>query len=176
MWILTPEASGCSVGCSCIHVSSSWLRLVCGGLGSNGIRWQEVCGVGVCGMLEGGLSVSHRGEGCRDLRYAMDSEQKNGRSGGSRVSLDVVVRVRYLRLLNCNEHCCTRLISWKEWSRCTNGCLSVLIQNRILMGLNKSTLIDRWHCDASQALKVAYWRCLQCHALLEVIIIDLLDE
>ena len=45
-----------------------------------------------------------------------------------------------------------------------------------VMGLDKSTLIHRWRCDASQALKVAYQRCLQCHVLLEVIIIDLLND
>ena len=45
-----------------------------------------------------------------------------------------------------------------------------------LMGLDKSMLISRWHCDTSQALEVTHWRCLQYHALLEVIIIDLLND
>ena len=43
-------------------------------------------------------------------------------------------------------------------------------------GLDKSTLIHRWCYDASRALKVAHQCCLQCHARLEVIIIDLLNE
>ena len=43
-------------------------------------------------------------------------------------------------------------------------------------GLYKSMLIHRWRCDSSRVLKVAYWRCLQHHALLEVIIIDLLND
>ena len=39
---------------------------------------------------------------------------------------------------------------------------SVLMNNiladYVLMGLDKSKLIHRWHCDASQALEVAYRR------------------
>ena len=38
------------------------------------------------------------------------------------------------------------------------------------------TLIHRWRCDASRALEVTYQHGLQCHALLEVIIIDLLND
>ena len=37
-------------------------------------------------------------------------------------------------------------------------------------------LIHRWHWNGSRALKVAYRHCLQCHVLLEVIIIDLLND
>ena len=44
------------------------------------------------------------------------------------------------------------------------------------MELNKSTLVHGWRCDASRALEVAYRYCLQCHALLECIIIDLLND
>ena len=44
------------------------------------------------------------------------------------------------------------------------------------MRLDKSTLIHSWYCDASRALKVAHRCCLQCHALLEFIIIDLLND
>ena len=54
------------------------------------------------------------------------------------------------------------------------GKINLKMINR--MGLDKSMLIHRWHCGATQALKVAYQRCLQCHALLEVIIIDLLND
>ena len=44
------------------------------------------------------------------------------------------------------------------------------------MRLDKSTLIHRWRCTASRALSVTNWYCLQCQALLEVIIIDLLND
>ena len=44
------------------------------------------------------------------------------------------------------------------------------------MGLDKSTLIHSWHCDANRFLEVAHRHCLQCHALLDVIIIDLLND
>ena len=37
-------------------------------------------------------------------------------------------------------------------------------------------LIHRWCCDASRTLEVTYQRCLQYHALLEVVIIDLLNN
>ena len=46
----------------------------------------------------------------------------------------------------------------------------------ILMGLDKSTFIHRWCCDASRALKVTYRRCLQYHTLFEVIITDVLND
>ena len=44
------------------------------------------------------------------------------------------------------------------------------------MGLDKSTLIYRWRCDASWALKVAHRHFLHYRALLKVIIIDLLNN
>ena len=44
------------------------------------------------------------------------------------------------------------------------------------MGLDKSTLIHRWRCDATWALEVTSQRCLQYHTLLEVISVDLLNS
>ena len=43
------------------------------------------------------------------------------------------------------------------------------------IGLDNSTLIQRWRCDASRALEVTRRHCLQYHTLLEVTIIDLLS-
>ena len=40
------------------------------------------------------------------------------------------------------------------------------------MGLKKSMVIHKWRCDASRTLEVTYRRCLQCYALIEVIIMD----
>ena len=44
------------------------------------------------------------------------------------------------------------------------------------MGLDRSMLIHRWRCDASWALEVTYLCCLHYDALLEVLIIDLLND
>ena len=43
----------------------------------------------------------------------------------------------------------------------------------LIMGLDKSKLINRWRCDATRALEIV---CLHCYALLEVIMTDLLND